>query len=291
MASVDREVRRLLGKGIHHYGLIEDGDKIAVGVSGGKDSMLLLWLLRERLRRVPIGYELIALHIDPGFDTESADRLEAFFKHEGFRYEIIRTDHGPRAHGAENRENPCFLCARLRRSALFRKAGELGCPKIALGHNQDDLIETFFINICYGAQVSGMVPKQEFFAGEMTVIRPFALVPSRSIARMCNDLGLPVVPTKCPSATKSRRTEIRNMLEGLFRNNSKVRGNIYHAMSNVNLEYLPPKLAAKGRHGGRNHGPKDLDCEVDSHEDFESTTKRAERTPQSELIAVMERSE
>ena len=149
-----QEVRRLLGKGIHHYGLIEDGDRIAVGVSGGKDSMLLLWLLRERLRRVPISYELIAVHIDPGFDTESADRLEAFFRKEGFRYEIIRTDHGPRAHGVENRENPCFLCARLRRSALFNKASELGCPKIALGHNQDDLIETFFINICYGAQVS-----------------------------------------------------------------------------------------------------------------------------------------
>jgi tRNA 2-thiocytidine biosynthesis protein TtcA len=256
MAFIDREVRRLMGKGIHHYGLIEDGDKIAVGVSGGKDSMLLLWLLRERLRRVPIGYELIAVHIDPGFDTESADRLEAFFKQEGFRYEIIRTDHGPRAHGAANHENPCFLCARLRRAALFRKANELGCPKIALGHNQDDLIETFFINICYGAQVSGMLPKQEFFAGEITVIRPFALVPSRSILRVCTDLGLPVVPTKCPSAVKSRRTEIRDMLDGLFRKNSKVRGNIYHAMSNVNLEYLPPRLPARGRRGDREHEPE-----------------------------------
>ena len=163
MAFVDREVRRLLGKGIHHYGLIENGDRIAVAVSGGKDSMLLLWLLRERLRRVPISYELVAVHVDPGFDTETADRLEAFFKREGFRYEIIRTDYGPRAHGPENRENPCFLCARLRRSALFKKARELGCRKIALGHNQDDMIETFFINICYGAQVAGMLPQAGVF--------------------------------------------------------------------------------------------------------------------------------
>jgi tRNA 2-thiocytidine biosynthesis protein TtcA len=156
MAHADQEVRRLLGKGIHHYGLIEDGDRIAVAVSGGKDSMLLLWLLRERLRRVPISYELVAVHVDPGFDNETSDSLESYFIREGFRYEIIKTDYGVRAHGPENRENPCFLCARLRRSALFKKAGELGCSKLAMGHNQDDMIETFFLNICYGAQVAGM---------------------------------------------------------------------------------------------------------------------------------------
>ncbi|SPF34975.1 PP-loop domain protein [Syntrophobacter sp. SbD1] len=249
MAFVDQEVRRLLGKGIHHYELIENRDRIAVGVSGGKDSMLLLWLLRERLRRVPISYELVAVHVDPGFDTESADRLEEYFRQEGFRYEIIRTDHGPRAHGPENRENPCFLCSRLRRSVLFTKARELGCPKIALGHNQDDMIETFFLNICYGAQVAGMVPKQEFFGGEITVIRPLALVPAQHILRMCNNLGLPMLQAKCPSADVNQRMEIRNMLDGLFRKNSKVRGNIYHAMSNINLEYLPKKLPARGERG------------------------------------------
>jgi len=276
----------LLGKGIHHYGLLENGDRIAVGVSGGKDSMLLLWLLRERLRRIPISYELVAVHVDPGFDTESADRLEVFFRQQGFRYEIIRTDHGPKAHGAENRENPCFLCARLRRSALFRKAGELGCSKIALGHNQDDLIETFFINICYGAQVSGMLPKQEFFGGRLTVIRPFALVPARSIFKLCTDLGLPIIPTRCPSATKSRRTEIRDMLDGLFRKNSKVRGNIYHAMSNVNLQYLPPKLPSTGRGAGRGREPLPSGHEVDRHKDSEPAAGKAGQAPQSGLISM-----
>jgi tRNA 2-thiocytidine biosynthesis protein TtcA len=249
MAFVDQEVRRLLGKGIHHYGLIEDGDRIAVGVSGGKDSMLLLWLLRDRLQRVPINYELIAVYVDPGFDDESADRLEAFFQRENFRYEIIRTDHGPRAHGPENRENPCFLCARLRRSVLFSKARELGCPKIALGHSQDDMIETFFINICYGAQVAGMLPKQEFFGGELTIIRPLALVPTQTVIKMGKKLGLPVLQSKCPSADKNHRMEIRLMLDSLFKKNSKVRGNIYHAMSNINLDYLPKGLPARGKRG------------------------------------------
>lgn len=249
MAYVNQDVRRLLGKGIHHYGLIENQDKIAVAVSGGKDSMLLLWLLRERLRRVPISYELIAVHVDPGFDTVTADGLEAYFIREGFRYEIIRTDHGIRAHGPENRENPCFLCARLRRSALFKKARELGCRKIALGHNQDDMLETFFINICYGAQIAGMVPKQDFFGGEITIIRPLALVPAASILKACKNTGIPIFPSNCPSADKNQRAEVRTLIEALCKKNPKVRGNIFHAMSNVNLEYLPPGIPSRGKRG------------------------------------------
>jgi tRNA 2-thiocytidine biosynthesis protein TtcA len=242
MAFIDRKVRRLLGKACHIYRLIEDGDKIAVAVSGGKDSLLLLWLLRERLRRVPIQYELTAVHVDPGFEGESANRLEAFFRDEGFRYEMMRTDFGLRAHSKENRENPCFLCARLRRTALFQKAKDLNCRKIAFGHNQDDFIETFFINICYGSQVAGMVPKQVFFGGEMTVIRPLALIPALKVQRLSQRLGLPIVPNPCPSAQSNKRQEIRTLLSELYSKNSKVRGNIFHAMSHVNLEYLPPPL-------------------------------------------------
>jgi tRNA 2-thiocytidine biosynthesis protein TtcA len=242
MASIEREVRRLVGKAISHYDLIGDGDRMVVAVSGGKDSLLLLWLLRERLKRIPVRYELTAVHVDPGFDGGGGDRLEAFFLKEGFDYRIIRTDHGVRAHSPENRENPCFLCARLRRTTLFQQARALGTPKIALGHNQDDLIETFFINICYGAQVATMVPKQLFFGGEVTVIRPLALVPADKAERLCRRLDLPVIPNACPSAATNKRQEMRTLLETLFTKNPKVRGNIYHAMSHVNLEYLPPPL-------------------------------------------------
>jgi tRNA 2-thiocytidine biosynthesis protein TtcA len=254
MASLEQEVRKLFGKAIHHYGLIENKDRITVAVSGGKDSMLLLWLLRERLQRVPISYELTAVHVDPGFDSVSADQLESYFVREGFRYEIIRTDFGTRAHGPENRENPCFLCARLRRSALFKKTRELDCRKIAFGHNQDDLIETFFINVCYGAQVAGMVPRQEFFGGEIIAIRPLALLPAPTILRMCKRLEIPILPSTCPSACNNQREEIRNLLYGLYKKNPKVRGNIFHAMSNVNAEYLPPGIPSRGKRspaGGR----------------------------------------
>jgi tRNA 2-thiocytidine biosynthesis protein TtcA len=242
MAYIDQQVRRLLGKALHHYDLIENGDKILVAVSGGKDSLLLLWLLRERLRRVPIDYELLAVHVDPGFESASAGQVEEFLASEKFAYEILRTDFGIRAHSEENRENPCFLCARLRRTLLFQKAQEFGCNKVAFGHNQDDFIETFFINICYGAQVASMVPKQQFFGGEITVIRPLALIPAATVERVCRRLALPVVENCCPSAHSSKRQQVRSLLTELYRGNSKVRGNIFHAMSNVNIDYLPPAL-------------------------------------------------
>ncbi len=248
MAFIDQQVRRLIGKALHQYRLIADGDRIAVAVSGGKDSLLLLWQLRERLQRIPIHYELVALHVDPGFDAGSADQLEAFLQKERFRYRIIRTDHGPRAHGPENRENPCFLCARLRRATLFQQAKELHCNKIALGHNQDDFIETFLINVCYAGQVAAMVPKQVFFKGNMTVIRPLALVPAVTVQRLCNKLQLPVMTNCCPTAAGNKRQEIRNFLETVYRKNSKVRGNIFHALSHVNLEYLPPPQAPANPH-------------------------------------------
>lgn len=252
MAFIEREVRRLMGTAIYHYGLIADGDSIVVGVSGGKDSMLLLWLLRERLARTPIGYNLTAVHVDPGFDAATSDRLEEFFIREKFPHVIIRTDHGLRAHSVENRENPCFLCARLRRKVLFQTAKELGCRKIALGHNQDDFIETFFINICYAGQVAAMVPRQPFFGGEITVIRPLALVPAPKVERMVRRLGLPLVNNCCPSLNTNRRSKIRDLLKSLISQNEKVRGNIFHAMSHVNREYLPPPLKSTE---SRCHGP------------------------------------
>jgi len=242
MASIDRDVRRLIGKACHTYRLIDDGDRIAVAVSGGKDSQLLLWLLRERLERIPIRYKLVAIHIDPGFDRETSDLLELFLMKEGFDYQVIHTDYGIRAHSDENRENPCFLCARLRRTALFKCARELNCRKIAFGHNQDDFIETFFINICYGSQVGGMVPKQQFFGGDFSVIRPLVLVSSAKVERLAKSIGLPVFVNACPSAQHNKRTDMRHMLEGLYKKNAKIRGNIFHAMSHVNLEYLPPPI-------------------------------------------------
>jgi len=238
--SPERRARRLLGKAVHAYDLIGDGDRIAVAVSGGKDSLLLVRLLKECLRYAPVEFRLKAVHVDPGFDGETASRVKDFLESEGIDHEVLSTDYGVRAHDPKNRQNPCFACSRWRRGALFREARRTGCRKIALGHNQDDFIETFLVNVFYSGQVAAMLPRQPFFQGGLEVIRPLALMPSDLVERAARKLGLPVIENPCPSASRSQRTRMRRRLEALYRENPKVRGNLFRAMSNVRPEYLPP---------------------------------------------------
>ncbi len=234
-----REMRRLMGKAIHDFNMIEDGDHVLVSVSGGKDSMSLLWLLRERIKRVPIEYGITAVHVDPGFGSDSADRMRTFFTECGFKHEIIISDCGPRAHSPENLENPCFLCSMLRRKAVFKLASELKCNRIALGHHKDDFIETFFLNIFFGGSVSSMLPVQEFFRGSVTVIRPFYMIDERIIKDYAEAMGFPKVSLGCPTAGASKRQDIKRLLNNLYSTNRKIKGNIFHAIRNVKLNYLP----------------------------------------------------
>jgi tRNA 2-thiocytidine biosynthesis protein TtcA len=238
LSRVAEEMRRLMGKAIHSRGMIGEGDHIMVAVSGGRDSLALVWLLRERLKRVPISYRLTAVHVDPGFGADSAGAMEEFFRDHGFESRVIRSDFGPLAHSPENRENPCFLCSRLRRKTLFSLADEMGCNKIALGHHKDDIIETFFINVFYGASISTMMPVQEFFEGRLYVIRPFFMIDSDLIRRYAKWMGWPGIDLGCPTAGSSKREEIKNMLDHLYRSNRKIKGNIFHALQNAKPEYL-----------------------------------------------------
>lgn len=239
MGYVSKRMRHLLGKAVHEHRMIEDGDHVMVAVSGGKDSLSLLWLLRERLERIPISYRITAVHVDPGFGADSGRRLADFFQAHGFTHSVISTDIGPLAHSAENRENPCFLCARLRRKRLFETAEALGCRKIAFGHHKDDLIETFFLNLFYGASISTMMPVQPFFQGKVVVIRPLYLVDEDLIRRYHAAMNWPVIRLDCPTSGRSKREEVRRMLEELYRSNRKIKGNIFHAMHNVRRGYLP----------------------------------------------------
>lgn len=239
--STYKALNRVVGKAIHTYAMIEDGDRILVALSGGKDSLTMLWILDERLRRIPIKYDLIAVHIDPGFDGGFSEDLAVYAQQQGYRCRIERTDYGIQGHSPENRENPCFLCSRLRRKRLFEIAKELGCNKIALGHNKDDLIETLFLNIFYAGEISTMVPTQSFFGGEYTVIRPLALAEKALINRFSRKESFPDFVNPCPSAGKTRRQDVKEMLEKLYRSNRKIKGNIFRALRHVNPDYLLPK--------------------------------------------------
>ncbi len=241
LSSAYKALNRSLGKALHTYDMIQDGDRIAVGLSGGKDSWSLLWSLSERQSRVPVTYSLFPIHIDLGFSDGSGETLEASVARMGWPLHCERTDFGPVAHSAENRENPCFLCARRRRQRLFEIARKLGCNKLALGHNKDDLIETLFLNMFYGGEISTMLPRQPFFRGRLTVIRPLAYTNEETLRRFAAEMQLPVFSNNCPSAGSTRRAEVKEMLQRLYQRNKKIRGNIFRAMRHVNIAYLPDR--------------------------------------------------
>ncbi len=226
------------GKVIHRYGLIQDGDRILVGVSGGKDSLTLLHLLQERRKRVPIHYELIPVYIDLGFNSERTESLKNIFEAQGLPNHTEFTDIGKKANSPENRENPCFLCSWERRKCLFHLAHRFKCNKIALGHHKDDIIETLLLNIFYSAEISTMLPIQTLFKGKITLIRPLVLIEEKKIERFAREMGLPFGPSGCPSSGKTKRKEVKELIEALGRKNRKVKGNIFRSLSNIKLDYM-----------------------------------------------------
>jgi len=238
MAHWEKDIRSLMGKAIHRYGLIQDGDRVLVGVSGGKDSLTLLHLLHERRKRVPIEYELVPIHIDLGFSSSRQEALREFFETRGLSYHIEKTEIGRLAHSRENRENPCFLCSWERRKAIFQAAHRLQCNKIAFGHHKDDIVETFLLNLFYSAEISTMLPVQTIFKGKLTLIRPLALVEERKIVRFARETGLPVESSGCPSSGSTKRNEVKELIASLESRNHRIKGNIFRALSNVKPDYL-----------------------------------------------------
>jgi tRNA 2-thiocytidine biosynthesis protein TtcA len=238
MAYLEREVRRLVGKAIHHYRLIEDGDRILVALSGGKDSLVMLNILHERRARVPINYDLKVITIDLGYDGNAFEPLQGYVENLGYDFVLKKTQIGPLAHSDDNRENPCFLCARLRRKVFFETAEELGCNKVALGHNKDDIIETFLLNTFYCGEISTMVPCQVLFGGKLTIIRPLALVEEAKARAYAQLRKFPSVNDGCPTRGTTRRREIKKMLGELDKTDKRIKKNIFAALSNVKGEYL-----------------------------------------------------
>ena len=232
-------INRLAGKAIHHYRMIEDGDRIVVGLSGGKDSLTLLHALGERQRRSPVHYQLFPVYIDPGFENGFAvKQLKQYCSDIGFQLICEVTDHGPLSHSAENLKNPCFLCSRLRRKRLFEIADELNCNKLALGHNKDDIIATLFINMFYAGHISTMVPCQPMFQERFHLIRPLSFVDENLILKFSKDMNFPAFINGCPTAKKSKRSEIKQMLSDIYGMSPNIKGNIFRSMSQVREEYL-----------------------------------------------------
>lgn len=239
MGYLKKRVNHLVGEAIHKYAMLENGDRILVAVSGGSDSLLLLWFLHHWLQKAPISYTIIPVYLDMGFHGPANDLLPGFFREMGLSFHMEDTDYGILAHSHFNRgKSPCFLCSMWRRKRLFQLTAALGCNKLALGHNQDDLIETFFLNLCYSGEMSTMVPRQEMFRGQLTIIRPLSLVSKDKIHRMAQELRLPISKNPCPSAGKTRREGIKSLLSNLYDIDRRIRDNIFRGLANVKREYL-----------------------------------------------------
>ena len=242
MSYLKKELNRYVGKCIHRFGLLSHGDRIVVAVSGGADSLLALYFLRKWQEKAPITFRLLPVYLDMGFGGGVKETLRTYLEDQGLSYHIEDTNYGLLAHSEFNREkSPCFLCAMLRRKRLFELTHAFGCNKLCLGHNADDIIETFFMNLLYSGEISTMVPRQEMFKGLITIIRPLGLCLKDDINQLARELGLPVVKNPCPSAGKTKREEIKGLLKDIYRKNPDAPRIILQALSNVRTEYLLSK--------------------------------------------------
>ena len=236
-------LKKWLEKAVMDYGMIAEGDRVLVGVSGGMDSMALLDLLNSPMVYVP-PFSLAAVHIDPGFDPDGAGSgvLAQHLKAGGYDFVVEKTGIGPLSHSDFNRKNPCFLCSRLRRKRIFEIAAERGCNKIAFAHHRDDIIETLLINIFYGREISTMLPDQPIFGGKLHIIRPLAYIREGLVKRYAKERGFPVIENGCPTSRTSKRRRVKELLDGLEKESPRVRDNIWKAMGHVKMDYLPAKL-------------------------------------------------
>jgi len=236
-------LKKWLEKASMDYNMIEEGDRVLVGVSGGADSMALLDLLNTPMVFVP-RFSVFAVNIDMGFDPTYNDYglLEAYLKDNDYNYVMERTDIGPLSHSDYNKKNPCFLCSRLRRKRIFEIAAARDCNKIAFAHHKDDIIETLLINLFYGREISTMMPNQSIFNGRLHIIRPFAYISEELIKKYVKEQGLQSIENRCPMSKASKRMHIKKLLRTLEKDNKHIRENIYKALRHVKVDYLPQNM-------------------------------------------------
>jgi len=242
-----RKVKRLTGKAVGDFNLIEDGDRIAVAVSGGKDSYALLHILTQLQRRAPINYELIAVNVDAGFPGYRKDVLDGYLRQGGFQVHMESTNC---TEIIEEKRRPgssyCAFCARLRRGVLYAVADRLGCNKIALGHHLDDFIETLLLNQFYVGKLAAMSPKLLADNKRHTVIRPLVYVEESDIIKLARQNEFPVIDCGCPvmGQEDQKRQRMKQLLTELADENPYLKRSMIRALGNVQPRHLlDPELA------------------------------------------------
>ena len=221
-----------VNKALRQYRMIEDGDRIVVAVSGGKDSLTLLRLLQVNKKNVPVSYDIVAVHVESDFRCAGCvhqETLERIFKNEGTEYSFEQIRITVDEDGQRRAPN-CFWCSWNRRKALFLTAQRLGCNKVAFGHHADDVAETTLLNLFYHGRMETMEPKVVFFEGEIILIRPLVFVPESEIIRFAKESGFPSQLCKCPNSFTSKRARMKEILRTIEKECPKAKINLYKAL-------------------------------------------------------------
>jgi tRNA 2-thiocytidine biosynthesis protein TtcA len=238
--KLEKKLCRLVGQAIGDFGMIEDGDKVMVCVSGGKDSYAMLDILMKLRERAPIHFEIVAVNLDQKQPNFPAEILPNYLKSLGIQFHIEEQD----TYSIVKRVIPegkttCGLCSRLRRGILYRVADELGATKIALGHHRDDILETLMLNMFYAGKLKGMPPKLRSDDGKHIVIRPLAYVPERLLERYAVDMNFPIIPCDlCGSQPNLQRQVMKEMLRDWEKKHPGRVENLFRSMHHIVPSHL-----------------------------------------------------
>lgn len=245
-------MQKILGymrRAIQDYDLIQNGDRICVGVSGGKDSLVLLMGLILLRRFIGIDYELVAVTLDPNFGGIPGDfsSVASLCEKHGVEYHLIPTQIGEIVFDVRKEPNPCSLCARMRRGALHDATLKYGCNKIALGHNYDDAVETFMMNLFTEGRIGCFSPISYLSRKQIHLIRPLVLAPEREIKKAAAKNQLEVVKSKCPADGHTNRQRTKDFIAEMEHNDHGFKDRIFGAMKRANIDgwggvnYVPPE--------------------------------------------------
>jgi len=243
--KLEKKLCRLVGQAIGDFGMIEDGDKVMVCVSGGKDSYAMLDILMKLRERAPIHFDIVAVNLDqkqPNFPVET---LPNYLRSLGIQFHIEEQD----TYSIVKRVIPegkttCGLCSRLRRGILYRVADELGATKIALGHHRDDILETLMLNMFYAGKLKGMPPKLRSDDGKHIVIRPLAYVPEKLLERYAADMSFPIIPCDlCGSQPNLQRQVMKEMLRDWEKKHPGRVENLFRSMHHIVPSHLMDREA------------------------------------------------
>ncbi len=231
-----QQVMSHVRRAIDDYHMIEEGDCIAVGISGGKDSLALLYALSGLRRYYPKHFSIYAVTVDLGFQNLNLDKIVSLCKELNVPYKVIRTNIGEIVFRDRKEDNPCALCSKMRKGALNNAMKELGCNKVAYAHHKDDVVTTMMMSLIYEGRLHTFSPVTYLDRADMTVIRPLIYMNEADVIGFVNKYHVPVVKSPCPADKHTKREYVHQMLQQLNRENPGVKDRMFTAILNSDME-------------------------------------------------------